>query len=589
MQYQGTQSSTLARIRIWYVLILLLASLILVRVFYLQVIQHEHYKTAAHTGQFKEHEIPASRGVIEAHHGDSTVPVVLNQSKYTLFVDPLHIEDEQATAEALREVIPTLEYEELIEKMQADSRFEIVRKKLTKPVMEQVEALEAPGVGLREQPYRAYPQGALAAHVLGFVNDEGEGVYGVEQALNDRLKGTPGQLRAITDVRGIPLAANRDNTLIEPEDGERLLLTIDVSLQKQLEDIIKDRVESAKADSGGALIMNAETGAVKAMANYPTYNPAKYYEVSQDEVGVFQNNLAADPLEVGSIMKPLTMAAALDQGVVTRDTTYHDPDQFTVDGATIYNVEESSGVGTRSMTDILQLSLNTGATWLLKQMGGGEINQQARVTWHQYMTEKYFFDKPTGIEQGYEAAGSVPSPVDGHGLNIQYANTAFGQGMTATPLQFAGAFSAAMNGGTYYQPRLIDATGGEDNMQAVDPIVRHEQVVSSSASNDVKAMLEVAYAKNYRTYGMTELPDGFSVGGKTGTAQISDPEGGYFPDKFNGTFVGFVQGGGEMYTIITRVDEPKTAGYAGSVAAGPVFVDLVEILIESYGMQPTIN
>ncbi|MCA1807411.1 MAG: hypothetical protein LC687_06160, partial [Actinobacteria bacterium] len=367
-------------------------------------------------------------------------------------------------------------------------------------------------------------------------------------------------------------------------------LTIDVGLQKQLENVLEDGLEHAGSDSGGALILDANTGAIKAMANLPSYNPARFSEVSQEDSHVFTNDLVASPLEIGSIMKPFTMAAALDSGVVNKNTTYYDPNQFTVDGATITNVAESSGIGTRSMEDILQLSLNTGATWLLKQMGGGEINEKARTTWHSYMTEKYFFGSQTGVEQGYEAAGSIPSPVDGYGLNIQYANTAFGQGMTATPLQAAAAFAAIVNGGTYYQPRLVDAVSenGEADRQLIQPIVKEPKSVDPSASQDTRGLLLNAFAKNYRFYGLDSLREGYSIGGKSGTAQVPNPEGGYYEDRFNGTFIGFVEGLDQTYVIIARVDDPSIGGYAGSTAAGPVFTQLAEVIIDSYNLQPKL-
>ena len=591
MQPPTARSKLILRTRLWYVLLLVLSVVVLVRLFYLQVIQHEYYRTAAYTGQLREYEIPAARGVIEAYNGGEIVPIVLNQTKYTLFADPLYIEDPLETAEQLMSVIGSLNTDELLAAMQADSRYQIIRKKLTKPVMERVVALELPGIGVREEPHRAYPQGALAAQLLGFVNDEGQGVYGIEEALNDQLTGKPGQLRAITDARGIPLAANQDNIRINPQAGDRLRLTIDVSVQKQLEDLLEERVDRSKAISGGALILNAQDGAVVAMANYPSYHPEKFFEVSSDEADVYRNKVVTDPLEIGSIMKPFTMAAALDQGVIEPDTTYHDPDQFQIDGATIRNVEESSGVGTRDMVDILQLSLNTGATWLLKQMGNGEINESARLAWHEYMTDHYFFDQPTGIEQGYEAGGAIPSPVDGFGLNIQFANTAFGQGMTATPLQAGAAFAAIINGGTYYQPRLLSAltTDQDGSLESIDPIVRREAVVSARVSEQLRQLLEEAFAKNYRTYGLEALPEGFSIGGKTGTAQIPRAEGGYYDHKFNGTFIGYVADAQDTYIIMVRIDEPQVAGYAGSVAAGPLFVDLAEVLMHGYGMQPKVN
>ncbi len=591
MQQTRKTPNTLARTRIWYVLILLLSAVVLVRVFHLQVIQHDYYKTAAEAGQMREYEIPASRGVIEAHNGDSVVPLVLNESRYIVFVDPLHIEDIDDAAEQLVSVLGAQDKAEVEQKMAADNRYQVIQRNVTKTVVENIEELELPGVGIREEPQRTYPHGSLAAHILGFVNNDGEGVYGIEQALDDELVGTPGQLRAVTDTRGIPLAANPENTLIEPQEGRRTRLTIDVSLQRQLEDALEHGLERARSESGGALVIDANSGAIKAMANYPTFDPSRFYEVSNDESDVFANRLVTSPMEIGSIMKPLTLAAALNEGAVRRDTTYYDPDRFTVDGATIRNVEESSGVGERNMEDILRLSLNTGATWLLKQMGGGdEINETARTTWHHYMTERFFFDKPTGIEQGYEVAGDIPDPFDGYGLNIQYANTAFGQGMTTTPLHAAAALSAVINQGTYYQPRLVDAqSDNEGAMQPKDPVAVRKDVVSPSVSADIRRLMEGAFAQNYRSYGLNNLRTGFTIGGKTGTAEVPHPEGGYYEDRFNGTFFGYVSGDDSTYVIMVRVDEPRIGGYAGSTAAGPIFVDIATTLIDSFGMQPRVN
>lgn len=588
MKQTQTLPNILTRSRIWYVLILLVSSMIVIRAFQLQIIQGEYFTGAAFAGQFREYEISASRGVIEAYNGEEVVPIVLNEDRFTLFVDPQNIEDADAAADALLDVIPTLERDEVIAKMNEDNRFQVLRTKLTKPVADTIRDKELPGVGLREQPQRTYPQGKLAAHILGFVNDEGDGVYGIEQALDEELRGSPGQLRAITDARGIPLAANQENTIIDPVQGQRTRLTIDVNLQQIVEQALEEGVERARSDRGSAVVMNADNGKVVAMANYPTYDPARFFEVEAEDSGVFQNRAVAEPLEIGSIMKPFTMAAALNEGVVSRDTTYHDPDQFTVDGATIRNVEESSGVGTRSMEDILRLSLNTGATWLLKQLGGGDINEQARITWHEYMSEAYRFDQVLGIEQGYEAAGNVPSPTDGYGLNIQYANTAFGQGMTTTPLHAATALSAIVNGGTFYQPTLIDGHHADDGFQSAEPTIVDDAVISEAASRDIRQLMEGTFAQNYRAYRMESLRDGYAIGVKTGTAEVPNPDGGYYDDRYNGTFMGYVSGADETYVIVVKVEEPRIGGYAGSTAAGPLFVDIAESIIDAYGVQPSL-
>lgn len=571
-------TTTVQRVRAWYMLIVIICSIFLLRLFYLQIIKHDFYQKAAQRGQLKEYEIPASRGIIEAYDGDTIIPLVLNEKRYTLFADPKYIKDPKSEAKAIATQFggDVRQYEQ---KMSSDTRYAILAKKLTKEQKEKIDALKLKGVGTREEEYRTYPQGALGAQLLGFVNDENEGKYGIEQYLNAKLKGEPGSLRAITDARGIPLVANKDNILVKPKSGQRTVLTLDIPLQKRLEDILKTGLENAKSTSGSALILDVRNGAVKAMANYPSYNPAEFATVT--DANVFNNATVASPLEVGSVMKPLTAAAALNQGVVSKNTTYYDPSRFVVDGATVRNIEEDGGAGTRSITDILQLSLNTGAVWLLMQMGGGEINQQARTVWHDYMTNRYQFGKQTGIEQGYEADGFIPDPSDGFGLGIQYANTAFGQGMTATPLQMGAALAAIVNGGNYYRPHLVESMGADGASKTGEQLLR-PGVVSGETGSTIQHMMEYVVEKNNRP----AIRPGYSVGGKTGTAQVPKPGGGYYDDRYNGMYLGFVGGDKPEYVIVVRVNEPHIAGYAGAQAAAPIFASLSNSLINNFGITP---
>lgn len=578
----------LMRIRFWYACLLVIAGLFVIRLFYLQVIRHDYYQTAALTTQLKEYEVPASRGVIEAYSNGQIVPIVLNESKYTLFADPVYVSDPKAAADAIARIIGgnAGDYEKQLKT--DDTRYVVLAKKLDKDKAEQLDKLEFKGIGTREASYRTYPQGQLASQLLGFVNDEGIGKYGLEESLDEKLKGSPGQLKAITDAQGVPLASNKDNIVTEPQEGDRMLLTIDIGIQQQVEEILKDGLAAAQSKSGSALIIDVNTGAVKAMANFPTYNPAEFYNV--EDASVFNNAAVSAPLEVGSIMKPLTVAAALDLGVVNKDTSYYDPGYFQIGDARVTNIEEVGGAAQKSIADIIQQSLNTGATWLLMQMGGGEINQQARERWHEYMTEHYGFGSPTGIEQGYEAGGSIPDPNDGFGLDIQYANAAFGQGMTATPLQMGAAMASVLNGGTYYRPRLVEKIVHHDGKETiVAPEAVREDVVSGRVSEDIRSIMEYAFSKNYFFYGMTDSYEAYSIGTKTGTAQVPKPEGGYYDDRFNGTFLGYIGGNTPQYVIVVRVNEPKIAGYAGSRGAGPIFSRIAENLIHNGHVTPKTN
>ncbi len=580
---------TIARIRVWHGVLIAVGILFVIRLFYLQVIRHDYYQKAAAFSQLKEYEVPAVRGVIQAKSGEQTVPLVLNETLYTLFVDPKYVKDASDVASQLAKATGAQanQYEDKI-KHPDSPRYTVLAKRLTRQQHEAIDALKLKGVGTREAQYRTYPDGQLASQLLGFVNDDGDGKYGLEEALNQELRGTPGQLKAITDAAGIPLAANKDNVVIAPEAGKTLTLTIDVSIQQQLEDILKQGLESAKAESGSAMIMDANTGAIRAMASAPTYNPAEYFKVTKPEA--FNNTNVSDPLEVGSVMKPLTAAAAMNLNTVNPSTSYYDPGFYKIDDAKVTNIEEDGGAAQRTVTDILKYSLNTGATWLLMQMGGGSINEQARTRWYDYMINHYNFGATTGIEQGYEAPGTIPHPTDGFGLNITYANTAFGQGMTATPLQMAGAFAAILNGGTYYKPTLIEATTDASGKQTKHkPEILHKQAIRPEISAQLVNMLQITYQANRTAYGAGPVRGEYAVGGKTGTAQITKPTGGYYDDLFNGMYVGFIGGDKPEYVIVVRVNKPKIAGYAGSKAAAPIFVKLANMMIDSYGVTPKTN
>jgi len=557
------------RLDVWYGLILVIFALFIVRLFYIQVISHDKYKNAALVAQQKAYEIPAERGIIEAHDGGKVIPIVLNEEVYTLFADPKFIADPKAAALAVS-AIGGGKSDEYESKMRSDTRYAVLAKRLNAEQKQKIEKLEIKGVGLRTESVRTYPQGSLAAQTLGFVNDEAKGTYGLEQYLNDRLSGKPGELKAITDARGVPLVGNGDNVLREPVSGERVLLTLDIGMQHKAEELLKSHLESVKSTSGSVIIMDPNSGAVKAIANYPSYNPAEFSKVT--DASLFTNPAVSAPFEVGSIMKTLTVGAGLNEGVITPETTYFDPGYFKIDDATVKNVEEIAGSGTRSVADILRLSLNTGATYVFRQLGGGEFNEEGRIKWHDYMVNHYRFGKQTGIEQGYEAEGSVPSPTEGFGLNIQYANTAFGQGITITPLQLAAAFSASINGGTYYKPHLVEG----------EPVAVDKSVVKPEVSDALRALHENTIEKAYST----TAREGYKIGGKTGTAEIPNPQGGYYTDRYNGTFVGYVGGDKPDYVVMVRINEPHVAGYAGRTAAAPMFTKIINMLINDFSIRP---
>lgn len=579
---QRAELLPLKRIRLWYAILILVIAVFSVRLFYLQIIRYDHYKNAALSDQLRQYEIPANRGIISAYDGGSPVPIVLNQTLYTVFADPAFVKEPETVAKTLSTMFGESERYYLERVTREGSRYVVIAKKVDKSTKEKLLGYDYPGIGAQEQSYRVYPQGSLAAQVLGFVNADGDGVYGIEQALNTKLAGQPGLLKAITDVHGVPLAANQDNVSQPAQNGSNVQLTLDLGMQKQMENILKSQYRKTKSQGLSAIIMDPNTGQIKAMANYPTYNPAKSGDVSN--VSVFQNNAVSNAIEPGSTMKPLTAIAALDLGAVTPQTSFYDPAKWLIDGYTITNIEEDGGARQQSVESTLTLSLNTGATWLLMRMGGSDnkVTSSGIQAWRDYLVKHFRFGKYTNIEQGYESAGYVP-PTNVAASALTFANTSFGQGIQVTALQMATALSSVLNGGTYYQPTLVSSIADPaGNRTKNKPKVVDTGVVNSQTAREIVPLMEKV-VKRYRSVGFSYLdfPDNYSVGGKTGTAQVAKPGGGYSETDFNGTYMGFVGGDKPQYVIVVYNIKPKVSGYAGSNAGQPVFADLAHMLINN--------
>lgn len=590
MDYKKSQDAdAVVRTRLWYGLVMLVFAVFVIRLFYTQVIRYEHYKALALSDQTREYDVQPERGRIYAELGGQTIPLVVNQKLYTVFADPSIIKNPSRTAGAIAGLLD-LKQAEVEEKLRTkNTRYVVLKKKVTPEKNEQLLAAKQVGIASQQVNYRVYPQGSMAAQVLGFVNDDGEGKYGIEQSLDEQLAGSKGRLKAITDVNGVPLAANSDNLLIQPEAGKNVMLTLDVGMQEQVERIVKSAQEKFRSKNVSAIVMETNTGAVKAMANYPSFDPANYQSV--EDGTVFQNYSVATPIEPGSITKILTVAAGINSGAIGADTTYYDPGRWVIDDARVLNVAEGTGTGTQSIKSLLNLSLNTGATWTLMQMGGGTLNLQGRQSLHDYFVDHYRLGQMTGIEQGYEGYGFVPEPEDkDNGINITYANMSFGQAYAASAVQMGSALSAIVNGGTYYQPRLVageaDDTG---KMIPKDPVVLQRDVVSKKTSQSMIGLLDyVTEAHAVEGFPYMKFDSRYSVGGKTGTAQIIDEKTHlYREDVFNGTFMGYVGGDTPQYTIVVYNIEPKGyGGFAGSQTGQPLFADIAHMLINNFDVSP---
>lgn len=555
-----------------------IGGILLLQLFLVQIVRHDYYTAEALAEHVKKFEIPAKRGIISLSDGYGATPVVLNETKYIVYADPKFVQDTEAAATKLQSVIGgnTADIKDLLT---SNSRYVILAKKIDEAQSKRIEELKIKGVGLKEISVRSYPQGTVAAHVLGFVNDDGKGQYGFEEYYNDQLAGKSGQQKIITDVNGVPLAINNDSVQTQPDPGAAVTLSLDIRLQRIIEEKLKEGVERTQAEKGSAVLIDPNTGQVKAMADFPTFDPSQY--ANQEDLGVFTNTAISAPYEPGSVMKPIMLSTALQEGSVTRNTTYFDPGYKKIADTTVTN-SENYGARVMTMDDILTKSLNTGAVHLFQSLGGGEITDASRRTWYDYLTLHYLFNKPTGIELANEQGGKILPPEDnGAGINVTYANMAFGQGLTVTPMQLAAAYSALINGGTYYQPTIISEYEKDGQMVKQEPKVVNDNVISDEVSATVKDIL----AKTLEINNKPALRAGYTLGAKSGTAELADGNGNYREDTYNGTYIGYIEGKKLEYVMIVRLDKPKTSGYASRQAA-IVWAQISNEIFNSIAIEP---
>lgn len=573
--------SSRSRTLVW--IMLAVGAIFVVRLFYLQVIRHSYYEAEAMKEHVSKFTLPAQRGTIYAQDGvDGTVPLVMNEASYTVYADPRYATNEAKTAEKLRQIAGG----NIVDNFEAglknkDLQYTVLAKQVSQKQADLITAAKLPGVGMKEQDRRVYPEGQLAANLLGYVNNDGEGQYGLEQALNTQLGGKPGLLKAITDVHGIPLSVG-DNVQESAQNGQNITLTIDRNIQSYAEQALKAGLDRVKAKHGSVVVMDPSSGAVLAMANLPSYDPSKYYQV--EDYAAFQNGAVSDPYEAGSVIKTFTMAAGLNEGAVQKDSTYRNTGSVAVDDAVIKNVLQVNG--TRTMTDVFKYSLNTGAVYVLQQLGGGSLNAQGRGKLYDYFTDHFLFGKETGIEQAGEAAGEIIPPTVAEGNNVRYANMTFGQGMQTTIIQTTSAFTAMINGGTYYKPHLVAGTlSGDGTTTKAAPQIVKNNIIKPEVSRQLNDMMHTARSESMP--GKDKA--GYFVAGKTGTAQIIDPKTGKYTDKNAiGSYLGF--GGNETpkYVIMVKVTDSQVGptGSAGNDAAAPIFADISNWLLDYLKVKP---
>ena len=577
-------------VRLWVVFsgFLILAVLIIFRLFRIQVLQHKEYRKMAEDQYWNLQEISPLRGTIYTSDG-----YVLAGAEYSyiLYGEPNKVENVGVLVEILAQTVSESRksedkdedelfnyyLERFDDLLNRDLYWVGLLRNITPIEKEKIEKLSLDGIGFEEEFARYYPENTMAAHVLGFVaSDEygqKKGYYGIEGELNEDLKGRPGRIVQELDATGAPILAG-GYTKIAPTQGRNVVLTINRAVQYIIEKKIKKGVEEYNAVSGSIIVMDPKTGDIYAMANYPTYFPGnfsledEFVEESPHRKQYERKNIAlSNTYEPGSVMKPLTISSAIDLKLINPETTFEDNGPVWYSG---YKIDNWDGkhYGTQNIIQLLQKSNNIGAAWVGHRIGSKRL--------HSYL-DNFGMGEKTGIELEGEDTGILRDHKTWS--DVALANISFGQGISATPLQVLNAFNAIANGGYLLEPKIISKLVDEDRETVLSSkLVR--RVISKSTSDTLVDLLEKAafggeakffVLKNYR------------ISGKTGTAQI--PVGGkYDPKRTNATFVGFMTKS-KKFSMIVKLEEPQTSSYAAETSA-PLWMETATELVKYFGLPP---
>ncbi|HSW90674.1 MAG TPA: penicillin-binding transpeptidase domain-containing protein, partial [Candidatus Saccharimonadales bacterium] len=372
---QGSRAKKIA------VVTLAAMAIFIVRLFYIQVVQHEKYVAQADQEQVKQFTLHAKRGEIYTMDGSTPAKLVMNQTVYTVWADPTEVTDKNAVISALNSIAGGNVRDNFAQYLDmSHSRYQVLATKVTMQQAEMLKKKRLAGIGFDGVSQRVYPEGQLASQVLGFVDANGEGKYGFEQANDAQLKGKDGLLKTVTDIRDVPLTVSDKNIRQPAVNGQNMVLTIDRNIQAETEQALADGVAKSGADHASAIVMDPQTGKVLAMANVPTYDPSQLNKVT--DVAQLNNDIVSAPYEPGSDIKTFTVATGVDKGVITPGSTYNNTGQIKVDDITINNATKTAAVtGNITMQTALNWSLNTGMVTIAERLGDGNyITRQARDT-----------------------------------------------------------------------------------------------------------------------------------------------------------------------------------------------------------------
>lgn len=549
------------------------SSVIFLRLYSLQVAAYSKYRMIAENQHKIFETLSPERGSIYLQDQKDLFPLAVNEERQMAYAIPKEIENREETAKKLSSILE-LDEGAVREKISDENDvFEILKHKLNGEEIEKIKELGAKGIHLTPEKFRLYPGGELACHVVGFVGSDGKenvGRYGLEFNFEKELSGEKGNMVQERDSRGGWISIG-DREIQPAKDGKTMVLTINNTVQYEVENILRETVEKHGAENGTAIVMEPETGKILAMANFPSFNPNEYGKV--EDMSLFVNNAVNTPYECGSVFKTITIAAGIDDGKISPETEYIDTGLIKEAGYDIKNSDEKS-YGRQTMTQVLEKSLNTGAIYAEKLVGNKKFADYIK---------NFGFGEKTGVDLPFESSGNVKS-LDYLKRNINFYTASFGQGITVTPLQLLNAYSAIANGGKLMKPQIVDKiVYGDGRTEEIKP-EEMRRVISEDSSKLVGKMLRSVVANGHGK--RADVP-GHLVGGKTGTAQVAKVGSrGYEEGITIGTFAGYAPIEEPKFSVLVKIYNPKDVQWAESTAA-PAFGKIMKFLLEYYKVEPT--
>lgn len=553
-------------------------AILVIKLVSIQVFSHSNFKKLAVEQQFTRKTIEYDRGKI--YSSDNYI-LATNNISYNLIINPSVISDLKSFLEKISSLIEfdneaiKLDFlSRSYENVNTNSKYFILKKNLTREEKVRLEEMGFIGVSFEKEVKRFYPEGKLASNVLGFVasseTDKFKGYYGIEGRNDKLLKGREGRVLYERGADGeVILYGNYDKQ--DSINGDSLVLTIDRTVQYIIEKKLEEHVKKTGAKSGQIIVMDPVTGNILGMASFPRFDPydpySEFYDESKNFKSEVRNKAIFDNVEPGSVVKPITIAIALDLNVINRNYTFQDHGALKLSDYEIDNWDKKHH-GTMDLLGLLEKSNNIGASLVALRIGPDNFKK--------YLP-KFGFGRSTDVDLEGEQVGFIKS---GFWADIDTASVGFGQGFQATPLQVLSSYSVFINEGNLVKPKIIKEIKKSDGSVVVYPNLIERDIIKKDVSNYVNDLMTRSMKSNESKYFNLK---NYQVAGKTGTAQIAD-KGKYLEDRTNAFFVGYLPVS-KKFSMLTRLEEPTTSSYAAETAV-PLWMETAKDLINFYNIAP---